>query len=178
MNNERRHKAESLVKNKIKNAEFVPHRSFSSFIFHLSLFLFLLLPFVADAQKVKHPTQEELMQMVEQQQKLNEFYRVLAGNYLDTINYSAIVEKGIVSMLAELDPHSVYMTADEQKASQEDLGGSFSGIGIEFNVLNDTIIVVNTIAGGPAERVGVMPNDRITMIVFRKECSFYSAYSG
>ncbi len=130
----------------------------------LAAFIILLLPPGLAAQKVKHPTQQEMLEMVGQQKKLNEFYRILAGNYLDTINYSAIVEKGIVSMLAELDPHSVYMTAEEQKTSQEDLGGSFSGIGVEFNVLNDTIIVVNTIAGGPAERVGVMPNDRITII--------------
>ncbi len=129
-----------------------------------ALIITIALPLGAAAQKPKHPTQQELLEMVSQQQKLNEFYRILAGNYLDTINYSAIVEKGIVSMLSELDPHSVYMTAAEQKASQEDLGGSFSGIGIEFNVLNDTIIVVNTITGGPAERVGVMPNDRIIAI--------------
>ncbi len=141
-----------------------PLLNLSSFIFHLSLLLFVALPFAASAQKVKHPTQQELLEMVSQQQKLNEFYRILGGNYLDTINYSAVVEKGIVSMLAELDPHSVYMTAAELKASREDLGGSFSGIGVEFNVLNDTIIVVNTIAGGPAERVGVMPNDRIVTI--------------
>lgn len=126
--------------------------------------LILLLPFAAGAQRPNHPTQQETLDMVVQQQKLNEFYRILTGNYLDTINYSAIVEKGIVSMLAELDPHSVYLTADEQKASKEDLGGSFSGIGVEFNVLNDTIIVVNTITGGPAERVGVVPNDRIIAI--------------
>ena len=99
-----------------------------------------------------------------QYEKLSDFYRILAGNYLDTVNYEAIVEKGITSMLSQLDPHSVYLTAKEQTASKEDLGGSFSGIGVEFNTLNDTIIVVNTIAGGPAEKVGVKPNDRIVTI--------------
>lgn len=125
------------------------------------LWISVLIPFLACAQ---HPTRQEALNIAKQQQKLNEFYRILTDNYLDTINYSAIVEKGIVSMLAELDPHSVYMTAEEQIASRQDLGGGFSGIGIEFNVLNDTIVVVNTIAGGPAEKVGVVPNDRIIMI--------------
>jgi carboxyl-terminal processing protease len=67
-------------------------------------------------------------------------------------------------MLAELDPHSVYLTAKELQTSNEELGGGFSGIGIEFNTLNDTIIVVNTIVGGPAEKVGLLPNDRIIII--------------
>lgn len=118
----------------------------------------------AGQQHPSHPTQQELREMMAQYEKLDEFYRILTGNYLDTMNYSAIVEKGIVSMLAELDPHSVYLTAAELQTSNEDLGGSFSGIGVEFNVLNDTIIVVNTIAGGPAEKVGVMSSDRITTI--------------
>ncbi len=111
-----------------------------------------------------HPTEQELEKMSAQYDKLSEFYRIMAGNYLDTMNYAAVVEKGITSMLAELDPHSVYLTAKEQKASSEELGGGFSGIGIEFNTFNDTIIVVNTIAGGPAERVGMLPNDRVISI--------------
>ena len=127
----------------------------------------ILVRFSAEAQtksRPLHPTPTEMLQMSEQYGKLSEFYRILAGNYLDTINYEAIVERGITSMLAQLDPHSVYLTAKEQQASQEDLGGSFSGIGVEFNTLNDTIIVVNTIVGGPAEKVGVMPGDRIITI--------------
>jgi carboxyl-terminal processing protease len=111
-----------------------------------------------------HPTEQELEAMAGQYAKLSEFYRIMAGNYLDTMNYRAVVEKGITSMLAELDPHSVYLTAREQQTSSEELGGGFSGIGIEFNTLNDTIIVINTIVGGPAERVGLLPNDRITLI--------------
>ncbi len=102
--------------------------------------------------------------IADQYGKLSEFYRIMAGNYLDTMNYEAVVEKGITSMLAELDPHSIYLTAKELQASNEELGGGFSGIGIEFNTLNDTIIVVNTIVGGPAERVGLLPNDRIIII--------------
>jgi len=67
-------------------------------------------------------------------------------------------------MLEELDPHSAYIGAEEMKGVQESFDGEFSGIGVEFNVLRDTEIVVNTIAGGPAERVGVRANDRIVRI--------------
>ncbi len=102
--------------------------------------------------------------MSKQYDKLSGFYRIMAGNYLDTMNYEAVVEKGIESMLAQLDPHSVYLTAKELQTSNEELGGGFSGIGIEFNTLNDTIVVVNTIVGGPAEGVGMLPNDRIISI--------------
>ncbi|MDR2882415.1 MAG: PDZ domain-containing protein, partial [Alistipes sp.] len=126
-----------------------------------------MLPFVACGQirqRPAHPTQQELREMSSQGDKLVEFYRIMASNYLDTMNYEAVVEKGIVGMLAELDPHSVYLTAKEQQTSSEELGGGFSGIGIEFNTMADTIIVVNTIVGGPAEVVGLLPGDRIVTI--------------
>lgn len=115
-------------------------------------------------QRAEHPTQEELRNMSTQGNKLVEFYRIMAENYLDTMNYAAVVEKGITSMLAELDPHSIYLTAKELQTSNEELGGGFSGIGIEFNTMADTIIVVNTIVGGPAEMVGLLPGDRIVSI--------------
>ncbi len=126
-----------------------------------------LLPMAANGQirqRPAHPTQEELRKMTAQGDKLIEFYRIMAGSYLDTMNYEAVVEKGITGMLAELDPHSIYLTAKEQQASNEELGGGFSGIGIEFNTLADTIVVVNTIVGGPAEAVGLLPGDRIVSI--------------
>jgi carboxyl-terminal processing protease len=111
-----------------------------------------------------HPTQREMTEITAQFEKLSEFYRIMAGNYLDTIPYAAIVEKGIVSMLGQLDPHSVYLTPEERQTSGEELGGGFSGIGIEFNTLADTIVVVNTIVGGPAATVGLLPGDRIVAI--------------
>ena len=94
-------------------------------------------------------------------QKLNQFYRYLNGTYVDTVHNDALVEKAIREMLLQLDPHSTYLTAEEMKGVKEVFDGSFSGIGIEFNVLSDTVIVVNVIAGGPSEKVGLLPNDRI-----------------
>lgn len=99
-----------------------------------------------------------------QQQKLNQVYRYLDKLYVDEADMAPLVEEAIRGMLEELDPHSAYIDASEMKGVQESFNGEFSGIGVEFNILKDTVIVVNTIAGGPAERVGVMPNDRIVRI--------------
>lgn len=100
----------------------------------------------------------------EQLQKLNRFYRYLNGMYVDTVEMKPLVENAIRGMLSELDPHSVYLDAEEMRAQTEAFDGEFSGIGIEYNILNDSIIVVNTVVNGPAETVGMRPNDRIVLI--------------
>ena len=74
------------------------------------------------------------------------------------------MEEAITGILSALDPHSSYSSAEEMKSITESFDGSFSGIGVEFDVINDTIIVVNTVAGGPAESVGILPNDRIVSV--------------
>jgi carboxyl-terminal processing protease len=84
--------------------------------------------------------------------------------YVDTVNKSDLVEKAIVEMLQNLDPHSTYLTKEEVKAMSEPLQGNFEGIGISFNILNDTIFVINPIPNGPSERVGIMAGDRIIKI--------------
>ena len=99
-----------------------------------------------------------------QLQKFAQVYRYLSGLYVDDVDMKPVVEGAITGMLEELDPHSAYIGAEEMKGVQESFDGEFSGIGVEFNVLRDTVIVVNTIAGGPAERVGVRANDRIVRI--------------
>lgn len=105
-------------------------------------------------------TQSDLREM----QKLNQFMRYLTGTYVDTLNTPKLVETAITQMLLKLDPHSAYISAEEMKAVNENFDGNFEGIGIEFNVLNDTLIVVNTIPGGPSEKVGLLPNDRIIAV--------------
>lgn len=99
-----------------------------------------------------------------QLQKLNQVYRYLSGMYVEEVEMAPLVESAIKSMLAELDPHSAYIDAEEMKGVRESFVGEFSGIGVEFNLLQDTVMVVNTIVGGPAEKVGVLPNDRIVAI--------------
>jgi len=84
--------------------------------------------------------------------------------YVDSIDRSDLVEKAIVEMLKSLDPHSTYLTKEEVKEMTEPLRGNFEGIGISFNILNDTIFVINPIPGGPSERVGIKAGDRIVLI--------------
>jgi carboxyl-terminal processing protease len=84
--------------------------------------------------------------------------------YVDTVNKSELVEKAIIEMLQNLDPHSTYLTKEEVKAMSEPLRGNFEGIGISFNILNDTIFVINPIPNGPSEKVGIKSGDRIVKI--------------
>ncbi|MBN1180744.1 MAG: S41 family peptidase [Bacteroidales bacterium] len=81
--------------------------------------------------------------------------------YVDSVDQEALVEKAIVEMLQELDPHSVYYNKEEVKRMNEPLQGGFEGIGISFNILKDTLFVISTISGGPSEKVGIMAGDRI-----------------
>ena len=88
----------------------------------------------------------------------------LSNNYVDTVNNHQLVEDGIRAMLKNLDPHSVYLTKEELKEMDEPLVGNFDGVGIQFNILEDTIVVVNTIVGGPSEKVGILAGDKLVKI--------------
>ncbi len=96
--------------------------------------------------------------------KLMEVMNKVSNYYVDSIDETEFTERTIVRMLHELDPHSSYINADELKAMNEQLQGEFEGIGVSFNILNDTIFIVGTIQGGPSERVGIMAGDRIIRI--------------
>ena len=84
--------------------------------------------------------------------------------YVDTTDVNKLTEKAIAELLKSLDPHSVYISAEDVKEMNEPLNGNFEGIGIQFNVLNDTIIVIDPITGGPSEKVGIHSGDRIVLI--------------
>lgn len=99
-----------------------------------------------------------------QMQKLITSYRMIGSLYVDDVDYENIVESSIVSMLKELDPHSAYISPDDVKKMNEPLKGNFDGIGIQFNVLDDTLIVVSPIPGGPSEKVGIRAGDRIVKV--------------
>jgi carboxyl-terminal processing protease len=96
--------------------------------------------------------------------KVEEILRYVEQEYVDTINRNQLVEKTIVSMLENLDPHSSYIPASELQANNEPLKGNFEGIGIEFNIVEDTICVVAAIQGGPAAAVGVLAGDKIVKV--------------
>ena len=84
--------------------------------------------------------------------------------YVDSVSEDKLVEDAIKGMLEQLDPHSSYSTAEETRELEEPLEGEFSGIGIQFNMLQDTLYVIQTIAGGPAEKVGMVAGDRIIQV--------------
>ena len=88
----------------------------------------------------------------------------LEQNYVDSVDTEFLVEEAINKVLAELDPHSVYIPAEEVARANEGLEGNFEGIGIQFNIMYDTIIVVSPIAGGPSEKLGIMAGDKIVSI--------------
>jgi carboxyl-terminal processing protease len=84
--------------------------------------------------------------------------------YVDSVNGEELTEKAIVSMLEQLDPHSTYLSKKELQEANEPLQGSFDGVGIQFNILNDTILVVEPIQGGPSEKLGIRSGDKIIEI--------------
>ena len=95
------------------------------------------------------------------QEKWATLLSLIDQEYVDKINVDSLLEKNIPELLAHLDPHSAYIPANELIAANEELDNSFSGVGISFQLLNDTVTVVEVIAGGPAERAGLQPGDRI-----------------
>lgn len=84
--------------------------------------------------------------------------------YVDEVNEEELVEKAIISMLEELDPHSTYTNAEEARKMNEPLEGEFEGIGIQFQMMEDTLLVVQPVSGGPSEKVGILAGDRITAV--------------
>lgn len=96
--------------------------------------------------------------------KLNLILDQIDRNYVDTINVNDVTEAAITAALAELDPHSVYMPPVELTEAETDLAGNFDGFGIQFNVPNDTAIVLEVIPGGPSEKVGLQKGDRILKV--------------
>ncbi len=96
--------------------------------------------------------------------KLDFIVDVINKEYVDSVNAKDLIEKALPEVLSNLDPHTVYIPAKDLKRVDEPLKGNFDGIGIQFNILNDTLLIVNTISGGPAEKVGVMAGDKIITI--------------
>ena len=84
--------------------------------------------------------------------------------YVDSVDEQKLVEDGIRGMIEKLDPHSSYLTAKEVKAANEPLQGNFEGIGVQFNMVEDTLLVIQTISGGPSEKVGIIAGDRIVSV--------------
>lgn len=96
--------------------------------------------------------------------KLSSILNIIESNYVDSVDRSRLVESAIESVLEQLDPHSIYLSAKEQTLSNESLQGNFDGIGISFNTYTDTVVVISTISGGPSEKAGIEAGDRIIYV--------------
>ncbi len=96
--------------------------------------------------------------------KINNLLHIIEDQYVDTVNINNIVEKAMPTILSELDPHSVYIAAKDVQMANDDLRGSFSGVGIEFTIRKDTLHVQQVISNGPAERAGVIAGDKIVTV--------------
>lgn len=99
-----------------------------------------------------------------QTNKLDEVIKYVNAYYVDTVNTDKLFETAINAMLQGLDPHSTYANATDNKAMMESLEGAFEGVGIQFSIMNDTIMVVSTITGGPSEKQGIRAGDRIVKV--------------
>lgn len=93
--------------------------------------------------------------------KIAQAEKIIEQCYVDTVDTDQLAEEAIKAMLATLDPHSTYSDPEETKELTTPLDGNFSGIGIQFNMLNDTLYVIQTTSGGPSEKVGILPGDRL-----------------
>ena len=119
----------------------------------LLVILFLFAPIIAKAQLSQTESN-----------KIQSFFNYVDRFYVEDIADSALVEKAIRAFLKELDPHSSYTAAKDVQAMNEPLIGNFEGIGVRFNLLQDTIFIVETIFGGPSEAVGILPGDKIIRV--------------
>ena len=96
--------------------------------------------------------------------RLSNLLHIIDDQYVDKVNIDSLVDKAIPQILGELDPHSVYISAKDVQAANDDLKGSFSGVGIEFTIRQDTIHVQNVIKNGPADRAGILAGDKIVSV--------------
>ena len=96
--------------------------------------------------------------------KINAILNLIDNHYVDTLNTSDFEDKTINAILNELDPHSAYIPVKKYQAVEEDMQGSFSGIGVQFNIIDDSIVVISAISGGPSEKLGIQSGDRIVSV--------------
>ena len=124
----------------------------------MHIYRYLVIAFLAVApQIILGQWNEESIKLAQVMEKVSRFY-------VDSVDESDVAERTIVQMLHDLDPHSSYLSKEELEELNEQLEGEFEGIGISFNVLEDTIYIIRAIQGGPSERVGIVAGDRIVKV--------------
>ena len=96
--------------------------------------------------------------------KLDQVINLIEGNYVDTVNAKRLVEDAIPEVLKQLDPHTVYIPAKEMQGVSEEMAGNFGGIGVQFSIQNDTVMVIDVVSGGPSQKLGIRAGDRIVKV--------------
>ena len=96
--------------------------------------------------------------------KLDQVINLVEGNYVDEVNSRKLIEDAIPEVLKQLDPHTVYIPAKEMQGVSEEMSGNFGGIGVQFSIQNDTVMVIDVISGGPSQKLGIRAGDRIVRV--------------
>ncbi|NOY38008.1 MAG: S41 family peptidase [Chlorobi bacterium] len=128
------------------------------------LFALILILGIFVGRKLPHPEQHPGVMIYPRESKLDQVLQYIQLAYVDSVNLTHIEENAIPTILENLDPHSVYIPARQVQQVNEPLEGNFDGIGVSFNMPYDTVIIITVIAGGPSEKVGIRPGDRIITI--------------
>lgn len=138
-------------------------RNFSKLLATLvASILFTVIPNISSAQfGIVDPKEQQLEEAVG---KVGQTLFNINKYYLDTVNFKGISEELVKSIIAKLDPHSSYISAEDVKAMNEPLEGNFEGIGVEFALINDTLTIQATVPGGPSEKVGIKAGDKIVKV--------------
>lgn len=134
--------------------------------FHVFIPLFLAISFVA-GMYISHigtSTNSGSLSTVSGASKLESLLHIIESEYVDDIDKQSFIEDFIPHILEQLDPHSTYIKPEDYNAVRDPIQGEFEGIGVQFNIQDDTIMVVQVIPGGPSEKVGILPGDRIVFI--------------
>ena len=139
-------------------------RIYIPLFFSLAVIAGILIGKVLAEKSIRHQMNASNVQVRNPQGKIEALLNLVDMQYVDTLSYDSIVEKSIPKILSNLDPHSNYIPASEVQSVNEELDGSFSGIGVQFNIQHDTVMVVGVISGGPSEKKGILPGDRIVMV--------------
>lgn len=128
----------------------------------IPIFLVLLVIGIVAGMKIQNAISDD--KVSDQVKKFADVLGITSRYYVDNIDTQKLTEAAIRGMLEELDPHSTYISQEQLKRVNEDFQGSFEGIGVEFDILNDTLTVVSPISGGPSEKLGILAGDKIVKI--------------
>jgi len=116
------------------------------------------------ARRASNLSVDTLFSAIKPHSKIDELFSIINSKYVDTLDMHQLTEATMVDIVSKLDPHSVYISAEDVSDVNSELEGHFSGIGVQFNIQNDTIMIISVISGGPSEKAGLLAGDRIVEV--------------